>query len=52
MEGNLLMQMDAPNYSWKELVQLTETHDTWRQMVQTVKGSRVHVDMRQYPEMK
>ena len=48
--GDLLMH--APDYSWEELMQFAANRDAWRTLVATVKGSRVHVDMRQYAKMR
>ena len=43
--GDLLM--DAPDYSWEELKMLAANRDTWRSLVNTIKGPRVSITMRQ-----
>ena len=46
--GDLLM--DAPAYSWPELVQLAQDRDKWRCVVDALKGPTVSVSLGSHVE--
>ena len=39
--------MDAPRYSWGELVTCAANRDAWSSLVQAIKGPRVHIAIQQ-----
>ena len=43
VQGDLLM--DAPSYSWPELVKLAANRDQWRSIVNALKGPSVNVTL-------
>ena len=45
--GDLLM--DAPDYTWEELKQLAANRDSWRSIVNAIKGPRVHIQLTNSP---